>query len=351
MSEFEQDRNGSLRSGAELGKKLDSLSLSGAQRQDSRGTRFRRSAVSVAVLLILSLLGYWGFGDTPGPGNKAEASQSQPIPDGGKTIQPPAPRTEVVSKLEAQGFVTATRVATVSSRVMGVVRDVLVEEGDRVVSGQTLARLDDRQAQLALGLAASSLEAIQARIKTAEVDLKEKNLDFQRETNLLDKGFVSEITVNKTRNQVERYEASLEQLQADLQVARLQVRQQETQLDDHVIKAPFAGIVVDTSAQAGEVIAPSAAGGGFTRTGICTIVDMSSLEVMVEINEQMISQIEGGQPVQIQPLAYRDILLAGQVDKILPRVNLAKGTVEVRIRMHDLDPRILPDMGVRVAFL
>ncbi|MBF7073477.1 efflux RND transporter periplasmic adaptor subunit [Glaciecola sp. MH2013] len=333
---------------------LGSLAMSGEQRKAKKGRVHKRTLISLSVLAALSV----GFYSSDlleisfAKEAHAEAVHVEKLERNSKLKS--AAMTDfqqAPKKLEAQGFIIASRVATVSSRVMGVVEDVRIEEGDAVQLGQVLALLDDSQTDLALDLASFSLAAIEARIKTAVVDLHEKTLDLKRVSNLFDKGFVSEVAISESKNQVNRMKASLEQLNADLDVARVRVEQQESMLNDHVLRAPFDGIVVEISAQPGEVIAPSAAGGGFTRTGICTIVDMNSLQVVVDINEQLIGEIELNQEVQIQPLAYRDISLSGRVNKILPRVNIAKGTIEVHIEINENDSRILPDMGVRVAFL
>jgi HlyD family secretion protein len=335
---------------------LGSLSMSNKQRHPSKTNTFKRTVISASVLAALLLAYYSPTKLKEIFRNEAHSDELHAVTKLEKQVtfethQQPAIEIAIKTKFEAQGFIIASRVATVSSRVIGLVKDVQIEEGDVVKLGQVLARLDNNQSELALDLASFSHAAIEARIKTAKVDLQEKTRHFDRESNLFKKGFTSEVTISESKNQVDRMQASLEQLNADLDVARIRVEQQQSMLDDHILRAPFDGVVVEISAQPGEVIAPSAAGGGFTRTGICTIVDMESLRVVVDINEQLISEIKLSQQVQIQPLAYRNISINGRVNKILPRVNIAKGTIEVHIEINESDPRIMPDMGVRVAFL
>lgn len=336
---------------------LNSLAISNEQRQPNRYSRLVRW-VMLIILLQAGLISYYIFAQPANSGSTFETTQSALVinkPDD-KTQKTAAPMAKKKidlgkTKLEAQGFITASRVATVSSRVLGVVKRIEIEEGDIVEQGQVLAYLDDSHAQVELELAKSSFAAIQARIKSAKVQVKEDVLDLKRVQDLFNDNYASQSLFEQRQNELEMSQASVELLMVELKIAQLRVQQQMSQLDDHVIRAPFSGVVVATSAQEGEVIAPSGAGGGFTRTGICTIIDMTSLEVVVEINEQLISQINLEQNVEIRAFAYKNLLLSGRVEKVLPRANLAKGTIEVHIELLENDVRILPDMGVRVGFL
>jgi RND family efflux transporter MFP subunit len=336
---------------------LNSLAISHEQRQPIKFSRLVRWTMLV-ILLQAGLISYFIFIQ---PVNLSSAFETTPdgLPANEIVQYPKKTPTEAIkgeldigkTKLEAQGFIIASRVATVSSRVLGVVKKIEVEEGDVVQQGQVLAYLDDSHAQVELQLAESSFAAIQARIKSARVQVKEDVLDLKRVQGLFNDNYASQSLFEQKQNELEMSQASVELLMVELNIAQLRVQQQISQLDDHVIRAPFSGVVVATSAQEGEVIAPSGAGGGFTRTGICTIIDMGSLEVVVEINEQLISQINLEQNVEVRTFAYKDVLLSGRVEKVLPRANLAKGTIEVHIELLENDVRILPDMGVRVGFL
>jgi RND family efflux transporter MFP subunit len=338
-------------------KLLNSLSLSGEQRAPKKSSRLYRFVMSV-VLLQAGFFFYFLFSQPAVSTPQASVGEKQVLSiEVDKTLRekiiqlPKSEPKQSKTKLEAQGFATAVRVATVSSRVLGVVKGIKVEEGDKVKKGQVLAYLDDSHSQVELKLAKASLSAIKARIKSAKIKVKGGSLDLERVTDLFNDGYASQELLDKKQNTLDMSAVSIDLLMVELDIAKLRVQQQMSVLDDHVIRAPFSGVVVATSAQVGEVIAPSGAGGGFTRTGICTIIDMNSLEVVVEINEQLISKINLGQSVEVRAFAYRDALIRGRVEKILPRANLARGTVEVRIGLLEKDERILPDMGVRVGFL
>jgi len=252
--------------------------------------------------------------------------------------------------LNASGYVTARRQATVSSKFTGQVKEVLIEEGMQVEQGQVLARLDDSNLRPALALAEAQMES--ARRGKAETDalLVEARLNFERTQRLVDKQLASEAELDRARALARSLEAQLARKQADVEVAARQVDIYSQQLEDSIIRAPFAGVVVGKNAQPGEMISPVSAGGGFTRTGIGTIVDMSSLEIEIDVNEAYINRVAPGQAVVATLDAYPDWKIPCYVIAIIPTADRQRATVEVRVGFDQLDPRILPDMGVKVAF-
>jgi HlyD family secretion protein len=252
--------------------------------------------------------------------------------------------------LNASGYVTARRQATVSSKFTGQVKEVLIEEGMQVEQGQVLARLDDSNLRPALALAEAQMES--ARRGKAETDalLVEARLNFERTQRLVDKQLASESELDRARALANSLEAQLARKQADVEVAARQVDIYSQQLEDSIIRAPFAGVVVGKNAQPGEMISPVSAGGGFTRTGIGTIVDMSSLEIEIDVNEAYINRVAPGQAVMATLDAYPDWKIPCHVIAIIPTADRQRATVEVRVGFDQLDPRILPDMGVKVAF-
>jgi RND family efflux transporter MFP subunit len=252
--------------------------------------------------------------------------------------------------LNASGYVTARRQATVSSKFTGQVKEVLIEEGMQVEQGQVLARLDDSNLRPALALAEAQMES--ARRGKAETDalLVEARLNFERTQRLVDKQLASESELDRARALANSLEAQLARKQADVEVAARQVDIYSQQLEDSIIRAPFAGVVVGKNAQPGEMISPVSAGGGFTRTGIGTIVDMSSLEIEIDVNEAYINRVTPGQAVVATLDAYPDWKIPCHVIAIIPTADRQRATVEVRVGFDQLDPRILPDMGVKVAF-
>jgi RND family efflux transporter MFP subunit len=182
-------------------------------------------------------------------------------------------------------------------------------------------------------------------------DLRDAERIFQRAQALSQKNFASEADLTRTEARLAVLKAQLAQAQAQLETARLDVKRNAAVLDKHSIRAPFSGVVIERSAQPGEMISPLSAGGGFTRTGVCTIVDMDSIEVEVDVNEAFIGRVRAGGPVEAVLDAYPDWTIPAKVIAIVPAANRDKATVRVRIGFRDKDPRILPDMAVKVRFL
>jgi len=254
--------------------------------------------------------------------------------------------------LDASGYITARQMATVSAKVMGLIVSVEVEEGMQVEQGQVLARLDDTQARINLDLAKTRINTQKALLEGLKIDYAEAARELKRVQNLEHAGnFSSESQLTRAQTSEQKFKSSIASAEADLAAAQLQVALQQNHLEDHVIRAPFTGVVTAKNAQAGELMSPSAAGGGFTRTGICTIVDMESLEIQVDVNEAYINRVKARQKVTAVLDAYPDWKIPASVIAVIPTADRAKATVRVRIRILEKNPRILPDMGVKVSFL
>jgi len=253
--------------------------------------------------------------------------------------------------LDASGYVIARRRATVSSKVTGKVVAVFVEEGQSVRQGQVLARLDDSQTRAALAYAEAQLSASQKSFAEDQARLREAELNLARRERLLKDGVVGRAEVDTAQAEVDSLKARIAYTQQQVVVAEAQVNLRKTDLNDMVVRAPFSGVAISKDAQPGEMISPVSAGGGFTRTGIGTIVDMSSLEIEVDVNESFINRVRSGQKVTAVLDAYPDWSIPGHVITTVPSADRQKATVRVRIAFEELDPRILPDMGVKVSFL
>jgi RND family efflux transporter MFP subunit len=246
------------------------------------------------------------------------------------------------SVLDATGYVTAHRMATVSSKITGKVKEVFIEEGQHVPAGFVMATLDPIDADAARSLAVSQVAAARSQVASLQAQLKWAQADAARSQELAAKKLVS-------RSQYEQAVASRDNLQAQADAAahNVQVAQDNAHIadlgvDNTIVRAPFAGVVIAKAAQAGEIVSPLSAGGGFTRTGIGTIVDMDSLEVEVDVNEAYIGRVQPKMPVEAVLNAYPDWKIPAE---------RSKATVKVRIALKVKDPRIVPDMGVRVSFL
>ena len=255
------------------------------------------------------------------------------------------------SVLDATGYVTARRQATVSAQITGTVAAVLIEEGDHVKEGQVIGRLDDTAQRAALAQAQAQLHSAQALLLQAQAQLAQNQRDVRRNEDLVKRKLVSEQAVELSRTQVETQTAQVEAQRKQIDLAAASVRSAQVQLDYCTVRAPFTGVVIAKAAQVGEIISPLSAGGGFTRTGIGTLVDMDSLEVEVDVNEAYINRVEPGQRVESVLNAYPDWRIPSHVIAIIPTADRSKATVKVRIGLDVKDNRIVPDMGVRVSFL
>ena len=255
------------------------------------------------------------------------------------------------SVLNASGYVTARRRATVSSKVTGKVIEVNVEEGMAVREGQVLARLDDSTLQAGITLARAQLQATRLAVPEIEVRLAEARINLQRQERLMKDGLTTPSAIAQAQAEVNSLMARINSVREQINVAQSQVALQQTAIDDMVIRAPFSGVALSKDAQPGEMVSPVSAGGGFTRTGISTIVDMRSLEIEVDVNESYINRVSAGQPVTAVLDAYPDWQIPAKVIAVVPTADRQKATVLVRIGFTALDPRILPDMGVKVTFL
>jgi RND family efflux transporter MFP subunit len=339
-----------------MSEKSDLLNQLKIDRQEEPSS----NGVSIMTLVIVALvaLGGGGFGALqlfqPEP-EIIEVPVAAPAPTAGTSgSQPQAAdsRVPVSDKiLNASGYITARRMATVSAEVMGLITDVNVEEGMTVTTGQVLAKLDDAVASTNLRFAEAQVQVAEANLGSIRANLAEAERVLKRASQLKEADFSSEASVTRALADVESLQANLRSAQANVEVARVEAQRQRERYDDHTIKAPFDGVVTVKNAQPGEIVSPSSAGGGFTRTGICTIVDMDSLEIEVDVNEAFIGRVFAGQKVEANLDAYPDWDINAHVIAIIPTADRAKATVRVRIGIDDKDARILPDMGVKVAFL
>lgn len=259
--------------------------------------------------------------------------------------------SQTESVLDATGFVVARRQASVSSKVPGKVTSVLIEEGMEVERGQLLATLDDSINQAQLALSRSQLEATRSQLSELKLRFEQATLDSERNERLAEDGLISASEFEQSQLSRETLQSAIKVSAENVAVGERTVELQERYLADMEIRAPFAGIVISKTAQPGEMIAPVAGGGGFTRTGICTIVDMDSLEVQIDVNESYINRVQPGQQVTVQLTAYPDVRMPAEVIAIIPTADRARSTVKVRVGFKQRDERVLPDMAVKVAFL
>jgi RND family efflux transporter MFP subunit len=253
--------------------------------------------------------------------------------------------------LNASGYVTPRRRATVSSKITGKIAEVLIDEGMLVTAGQVLARLDDSDAMVVLRAAEADSAVAAEALGELEVRLANASRTLARLEEMGARGLVSDEDLDNARTVVASYEAEIKVARGRVTAAGRAADVARLNVDNCIVRAPFAGIIVSKDAQPGEIVSPISAGGGYTRTGIATIVDMASLEVEVDVNESYISRVAPGQRVESVLDAYPDWRIPSHVRTVIPTADREKATVKVRISFDQLDPRILPDMGVKVSFL
>ena len=255
------------------------------------------------------------------------------------------------SILDASGYVVARRQATVASKITAKMVELDIEEGEHVSAGQIIAKLDDTNVRAALNQASAQLEYAKATLTETQVNLANAQRDYDRQKSLLQGHFVSQAAVDNAQTSVDALRAQLATQRSNVDVVARAMSVAQRNLDDTIVRAPFSGIVTVKAAQPGEMVSPISAGGGFTRTGIGTIVDMDSLEIQVDVNENFINRVRSGQQATAKLNAYPDWQIPAHVIAVIPTADRSKGTVTVRIALDQKDVRILPEMGVRVSFL
>ena len=252
--------------------------------------------------------------------------------------------------LNASGYVTARRQATVSSKTAGQIIEIAIEEGMEVTAGQVLARLDSSNLERSFGLAEAQTAVARKAVLEVEAQLAEARLRQERTRRLVEERVAGQADLDRVNGEVATLEARSERQQEDIRVSERRADVIGQQIEDMVIRAPFDGVITAKNAQPGEMMSPIAGGAGFTRTGIGTIVDMTSLEIEVDVNEAYINRVSPGQPVDAVLDSYDDWTIPARVIAIIPTADRDRATVRVRIGFEELDPRILPDMGVKVSF-
>jgi RND family efflux transporter MFP subunit len=331
-------------------KLLRSLTI---DRSANTAERPSRRWLPISAAIIACVVGFGAFAafefrrqDPP----KETGSQTAQQPQIAQQPQQPATNNKAAGSLAASGYVVARRKATVAAEITGKVVEVFIDEGMMVAEGQVVARLDSVLAERDYELARSRVETADAAIAAITADLEDATRIMTRVQTLSQKNFATEADLTKAQARVGVLSAQLRQAQSQFETAKIDARRSASMLDKHQIRAPFAGVVIDRSAQPGEMISPMSVG-GYTRTGICTIVDMDSIEIEVDVNEAFIGRVVPGGPVNAMLDAYPDWTIPASVIAIVPTANREKATVKVRIRFEKKDPRILPDMAVKVNFL
>jgi len=316
---------------------LGSLRIGEAQRKS--GNTGKRIGIAAGVLLVLGAVGFAGFA----------LRVRKPVVEVAVATKPEA--GGAITALNASGYVTPRRRATIAAKITGRVTGVFFDEGTRVTEGQLLATLDDSDAQRALASAKADRDSARAAIEDYQVQLRNANIQLKRAQDLQAAGVQTQEALDNARTAADSLKAKIDLARVQVAAAEARIGEAQQNVDNCTIRAPFAGIVVSKDAQVGEMVSPISAGGGFTRTGIATIVDMNSNEVEVDVNESYIARVQPGQKCKATLDAYPDAPYDAKVRTVIPTADRQKATVKVRVSFDKLDSKILPDMGVKVAFL
>lgn len=318
------------------------MRIDGAHREDHGGGPPKWVWGVAAGVVVLALAGgaaWWYVA-----GNKPVAVQTATVKANGQGAAANA-------VLQATGYVTARRMATVSAQMTGTLVEVLIDEGFKVKKGQVLARLDDTGLKAARAAALAHVRTAEANLGQLRAQLAQAQADERRQAELSAAGMTTRQSREQAGTAVKTVSAQLEAAQRQIEAAQAQARQADVNFDYATVRAPFDGVVTARAAQVGEIISPLSAGGGFTRTGVGTIVDMESLEVGVDVNEAYIAQVKPDMPCEAVLDAYPDWRIPARVVAVIPSADRGKATVKVRVALEQKDERVVPDMGVRVSFL
>ena len=320
---------------------MNELRIEGREREQEGARIPKWLWIAIAIALVLAALAgaaWWFLGSRPIAVQTADA------------IAPSAGGAER-AVLQATGYITAHRQATVSAQITGTLTKVLIEEGESVKAGQMIAQLEDSGLRAALGVAHANTNAALAQVTNARAQLAQAQSDAKRQDELVAKGMVTIQAAEQARTALAAAAAQLDARTREAEAARAGETQAQVNFDYTVVRAPFSGVITEKAAQVGEIISPLSAGGGFTRTGIGTIVDMDSLEVDVDVNEAYIGQVVPDMAAQCLLDAYPDWRIPSHVIAVVPTADKGKATVKVRVALEVKDNRLVPNMSARVSFL
>ena len=321
---------------------LNQLRIDRQSTAETGGSRLRWWIAAAAAVVLALLVGAWlVFGRDSGISIQTVRAESAPVTTGASSP----------TLLDASGYVVARRQATVSAKITGKVMEIAFDEGQRVAKDQVIAKLDDTNARASLMQALAQWEQSKATRDAAKVAFDNARPLYERNEKQLSSKVISAQDFDTSKATYDAARSNLEVTERNIAVAQATVSIAQRNLEDTVVRAPFAGVITVKAAQPGEIVSPISAGGGFTRTGLGTIVDMDSLEVEVDVSENYINRVRAEQPATITLNAYPDWSIPANVIAVIPTADRSKATVKVRIGFKEKDPRILPEMGARVSFL
>lgn len=252
--------------------------------------------------------------------------------------------------LNATGYVVAQRKAAVASKATGRLEWLGVREGSVVRENEVLARLENKDMVAALQQAQANVALTQANLEQGEAEMRDAQRALERSRDLVQKNFVSASAHDVAVARHEKARAAINGLKASIAVAQANVRAAQVSVDQTMIRAPFDGVILTKNANVGDVITPFSSATG-SQAAVVTMADMNTLEVEADVSEASVGKVKIEQPCEIQLDALPGERFRGVVTRTVPTVDRAKATVNVKVRFVDKDPRVLPEMSAKVAFL
>ncbi len=303
----------------------------------------RRILFLAAAVFVLAALGLVAWRATHPSSVLVQVARAESL--GG------VPGSSAAEILTANGYVVARQRASVSTEVAGRLNRLLVEEGSRVTKGQVLGVLQNEDQRSALESARAALASAEARASEARATAREASLSRGRMAELHARGLVSQAELDRAVAADDVARARVGSAEADVTNARARVQSAQVEYDRTFIRAPFSGAVLRKEAEVGEIVSPIPSSGGLTRGAIVTMANLASLEAEADVNEGYVSRVREGMRAEITLDAYPDERFPAHVRQIVPTADRQKATVLVKVAFDRLDPRVLPEMGVKVTFL
>ncbi|HYA13139.1 MAG TPA: efflux RND transporter periplasmic adaptor subunit [Syntrophales bacterium] len=299
-------------------------------------TRLKYFVIAIVLLAIAGILYFTGI---ILPATSVEVvSVSQIYP------------SQTFTLLNASGYVVAQRKAAVASKITGRLVSLYVSEGSRIKKGQVIARLENEDAEASREQAKANLSVANANLEQARAELKDATLTYERNKRLIVTGSISKVEYENSEIRYNRARAVVDSAEATIRVNSAALRSATVAEDYAIIRSPFDAVVLTKNADIGDIVTPLGAAAN-AKAAVVTIADMSSLEVEADVSESNLSLIKPGQPCQIQLDALPDSRFNGVVKTIVPTADRTKASVMVKVAFADNDPRILPEMSAKVAFL
>ena len=318
---------------------LSKLHISRDEKSFSKASRPKRwrkwGVIALIVVFILSGL-IWSAASVPLAIETATVTTA--FPAQGFTV------------LNATGRVSAQRKAAISTKATGRLEWLGVQEGSRVKAGEVIARLESLDVGATKDSAMANARVARANLEQGEAELRDAQSSLKRAQELYDKKFIAEAALDTAKARYDKAKASISSLNASIGVADANVRSAGVSVEQTLIRAPFDGVVLTKNANVGDIITPFSSAVD-SKGAVVSMADMDTLEVEADVSEASIGKIKVGMPTEIQLDAFPEVRLLGEVSRIVPTVDRAKATVLVKVSFKERDPRVLPDMSAKVAFL